>query len=84
MPPKILTIVLNYKTPDMTRDAVAAAVREMEGIAGEIIIVDNDSQDNSFETINHASHDMMCGQMAMLDDGRLATKSLRPPRFSAV
>ena len=45
----LLTIILNYKTPDMTVDAVAAALREMQGIAGEIIVVDNDSQDGSFE-----------------------------------
>ncbi len=35
----------------MTLDAAEAALRAMEGIAGEIVIVDNDSGDGSFETM---------------------------------
>ena len=34
----------------MTLEAVEAALREMDGIAGEIVVVDNDSGDGSFET----------------------------------
>lgn len=45
----ILTIVLNYKTSQMTLRAAAAARIAMEGLPGEIVIVDNDSQDGSFE-----------------------------------
>lgn len=47
--PTLLTILLNYKTPEMTLKAAGAALREMDGIAGEILIVDNDSGDGSFE-----------------------------------
>lgn len=49
--PVLLTIILNYKTPDMTLRSAEAARKAMSGIAGEIIIVDNDSQDGSFEAI---------------------------------
>jgi len=49
--PRILTIVLNYKTAQMTLDAAEAARVAMQGLPGEIVIVDNDSQDGSFETI---------------------------------
>ena len=49
MQPTLLTIILNYKTPDMTLQAVQAALREMQGIKGRIIVVDNDSGDGSFE-----------------------------------
>lgn len=49
--PKLLTVILNYKTPEMTLRSVEAARQAMEGIAGEIIVVDNDSQDGSFEAI---------------------------------
>ncbi len=49
--PKVLTIILNYKTPDMTLRSVEAAIKAMTGITGEIIIVDNDSQDSSLEKI---------------------------------
>ncbi|WP_050930380.1 glycosyltransferase family 2 protein [Aestuariivita boseongensis] len=47
--PTLLTVILNYKTPEMTLKAAAAALREMKDIAGEILIVDNDSQDGSFD-----------------------------------
>ena len=52
--PTVLTVVLNYKTADMTLDATAAALVAMENIAGGLVIVDNDSQDGSFETLSAA------------------------------
>lgn len=52
--PTLLTIVLNYRTPDLTLQAVAAALRETEGIEGQITVVDNASQDGSFEAISDA------------------------------
>ncbi|MFV0245148.1 MAG: glycosyltransferase [Qingshengfaniella sp.] len=51
---RLLTVILNYRTPEMTEQAAEAALREMEGIAGEILIVDNDSGDGSFETLSAA------------------------------
>jgi N-acetylglucosaminyl-diphospho-decaprenol L-rhamnosyltransferase len=50
--PTVLTVILNYRTPAMTLEAVEAALREMAEIPGEIIVVDNDSGDGSFETIS--------------------------------
>lgn len=44
---RLLTIILNYKTPEMTLEAVAAARVAMAAIDGEIVLVDNDSQDGS-------------------------------------
>lgn len=49
--PRILTIILNYKTADMTLQSAAAALREMAEIEGEIVIVDNASGDGSFEVM---------------------------------
>lgn len=46
--PKLLTIILNYKTAAMTMKAAQAAYIAMEGLPGEIVIVDNDSNDGSF------------------------------------
>ena len=46
---RILTIILNYKTAGMTLQSAEAALREMEDIEGEIVIVDNASGDGSFE-----------------------------------
>jgi N-acetylglucosaminyl-diphospho-decaprenol L-rhamnosyltransferase len=49
--PKVLTIILNYKTADLTIKAAVAAHIAMAELPGEIVIVDNDSQDGSFDTI---------------------------------
>lgn len=52
---QLLTIILNYKTPEMTLDAVRAARRALGGIERHRIdIVDNDSGDGSFETLRDA------------------------------
>lgn len=48
----VLTVILNYKTAEMTLESLASARAAMDGIAGEIIVVDNDSQDGSFEQIS--------------------------------
>lgn len=49
--PTVLTVVLNWRTADMTLRAVAAAEKAMEGISGSITVVDNDSGDGSYETM---------------------------------
>jgi N-acetylglucosaminyl-diphospho-decaprenol L-rhamnosyltransferase len=45
----LLTVILNWRTPDMTLRAAEAALLAMDGIDGAITIVDNDSGDGSFE-----------------------------------
>lgn len=54
----ILTIILNYKTASMTLQSLEAALREMQDLHGEVVIVDNDSQDGSFETLSAQTKDM--------------------------
>lgn len=49
--PVLNTIVLNFRTPDLSLMAVEGALREMEGIEGGITLVDNDSGDGSYETL---------------------------------
>ncbi len=49
--PRLLTIILNYQTAEMTLQSLAATVAEMKGISGEILVVDNFSGDGSFEAI---------------------------------
>mgnify|MGYP006183043181 CR=1 FL=1 len=51
---RVLTIVLNYRTPELTLRSVEAALREMEGLEGGITVVDNDSGDGSFEKLTQA------------------------------
>lgn len=48
----VLTVILNWRTPAMTLQSCEAALQAMQGIAGAITIVDNDSGDGSFETIS--------------------------------
>jgi len=54
--PKLLTIILNYRTAAMTLRAADAALHATHKLPSEIVIVDNDSQDGSYETIrDHAT-----------------------------
>lgn len=55
--PTVLTVILNWRTAEMTLRAVAAATRAMEGIAGAITVVDNDSGDGSFDRLTEALKD---------------------------
>jgi N-acetylglucosaminyl-diphospho-decaprenol L-rhamnosyltransferase len=47
----LLTVILNWRTADMTLQSAEAALREMHGIPGALTIVDNDSGDGSFEKL---------------------------------
>lgn len=49
---KLLVVLLNYKTPEMTLEALKASVQAIRGIeSARIDVVDNDSRDGSEETI---------------------------------
>ncbi|HHB81506.1 MAG TPA: glycosyltransferase family 2 protein, partial [Aliiroseovarius sp.] len=49
--PRLLTVILNYKTPEMSLEACEAALTAMQGLEGEITLVDNASADGSFEKL---------------------------------
>lgn len=68
--PGVLAVVLNYRTPDLTVKAVEAALREMEGIAGAVTVVDNDSGDGSFEQLVAAVHTRGWSRVRVLQSGR--------------
>lgn len=51
---RILVILLNYKTAQMTADAMHRTRQAMRGIPGEIMVVDNDSQDGSYAFLSQA------------------------------
>lgn len=61
----VLTVILNWRTPEMTLKSAEAAVAAMAGIEGAITIVDNMSGDGSFERI--------AGEVAARGWDRLAT-----------
>ncbi len=48
---RLLTVLLNWRTADMTLRAAEAALAALQGIDGALVIVDNDSGDGSFETL---------------------------------
>lgn len=49
--PRVLCIILNWRTPEMSLKSCAAAQIAMQDIAGEIVMVDNDSGDGSYEKL---------------------------------
>ncbi|GAB4260099.1 MAG: glycosyltransferase [Pararhodobacter sp.] len=53
----VLCVILNWRTPEMTLKAAQSAIAAMKGIDGAITIVDNDSQDGSFEAMTRAAAD---------------------------
>lgn len=57
MPPYVLTVILNYKTAAMTLRAAEAGRIAMRGLDGAITIIDNDSQDGSFEFLTEQTAD---------------------------
>ncbi len=51
MKPRLLTILLNFRTAEMTMRSAKAAVTAMHGLDAEMVIVDNHSGDGSFEAL---------------------------------
>jgi N-acetylglucosaminyl-diphospho-decaprenol L-rhamnosyltransferase len=66
----VLTIILNWRSAVMTIDAAAAAVAAMDGIAGAITIVDNDSGDGSFEAMTNAVAQRGWSRVRVIQSGR--------------
>ena len=46
---QLLTVILNWRSPEMTLQSAEAALRALDGIEGALVIVDNDSGDGSYE-----------------------------------
>ena len=55
--PQLLTVLLNWRSAEMTLAAAEAALQALQGIDGALTIVDNDSQDGSFEVMSAAVRD---------------------------
>ena len=47
----LLTVILNWRTPDMTLRSVESALTALQGINGALVIVDNDSGDGSYDRL---------------------------------
>jgi N-acetylglucosaminyl-diphospho-decaprenol L-rhamnosyltransferase len=55
--PTVLTVLLNWRTAEMTLRAADYAEAAMQGVPGAITVVDNDSGDGSFERMSDALKD---------------------------
>lgn len=49
--PKLLVVSLNFRTAEMTLRSVRSALIAMDGLEAELVLVDNDSGDGSFEAM---------------------------------
>ena len=71
---RVLTVILNWRTAEMTLEACAAAIAAMEGVEGAITIVDNMSGDGSFERMSEAvaarGWDRLATPVRVLQSGR--------------
>lgn len=65
---KVLAVTINYRTPDMTIEAVRSLMPELEGISSKVIIVDNDSQDGSYDKMKAALEKEDWGDQVLLID----------------
>lgn len=66
----VLTVILNWRTPDLTIRATEAALVAMAGIEGAITIVDNDSGDGSEAKLRAAVADRGWDRVQVLQSGR--------------
>ena len=51
---KVVSVTVNYKTPNLTVRAIQSELADVSKLDGRIMLVDNDSQDGSFEFISEA------------------------------
>ena len=51
---KVVSVTVNYKTPELTVRAIEAVLRDLDEIGGRAIVVDNASGDGSLEHIQQA------------------------------
>lgn len=54
---KVVSVTVNYKTADLAARAVDAALRDLRPIGGKAIVIDNDSQDGSYEALCAAAEE---------------------------
>lgn len=73
MPGSVHVIILNWRTAAMTLRSLEHAMVAMEGIDGAITVVDNDSGDGSFETLQAESETRgwtAAGRVRVVQSGR--------------
>ena len=68
---KLLAVTVNYRTPDLTLKAVQALMPALNGISAKVSIVDNDSQDGSYEKLKKGveEHSEWAGQVEVIASG---------------
>lgn len=66
----VLTVILNWRTAEMTLRSAEAAVAAMEGLEGGIIIVDNDSGDGSHDRLVAGVAERGWSRVRVIQSGR--------------
>jgi N-acetylglucosaminyl-diphospho-decaprenol L-rhamnosyltransferase len=66
----VLTVILNWRSADMTLQATKSAVDAMAAIDGDIVVVDNDSRDGSFEQMTAHVAESGWSRVRVIQSGR--------------
>lgn len=67
MPLRLLVVILNYRTPDLTIDCLRSLVDEVADLPDlQVVVTDNNSGDGSVEKIQHAIENENWGHWASL------------------
>jgi len=63
---RVASVTVNYATPELTLQAVAAALRDLESLGGKAIIVNQESGDHSLTRLQSAMDDHGWGDRVIL------------------
>ena len=55
--PHLWIVIVNYRTPQLTLNCLAALAQELNTLSFKVVVVDNDSGDDSRTRISHGIHD---------------------------
>jgi len=57
---KLVVVIINYKTPKLVIDCLVSLLPEIAEIDAKVVVVDNASQDNSCDIIQHWISEQVC------------------------
>ena len=62
----LVVIIINYKTPQLVIDCLVSLLPEIVELNAKVVVVDNESKDNSCDVIEHWINEQACSGMVEL------------------